>query len=388
MPYYIKYISYLALFLICSCKADQRKSNSGGIDLVKIDTTFLGARLTSFEHLGDNRYEAIISPAFEPVNPSPWFAFGISAQTEKEIEIELNYGKYQHRYIPKISSDGKLWEKLPQTRFSVDTVTGKALLNLWVTPQRQYVAAQELESSRDTYAWIDTTMEYHPNLVRKVAGKTALGNNNYVLELEDPTVRKAVILIARQHPPEIPGGTIGFKAFYEALLAHSSLASKFRKRYNVYAFPLLNPDGADMGNWRHNAKGVDLNRDWQEFTQPETQMVKSYVEDKIEAGQHIDFAIDFHTSHSGPYLLVLDSINASKTKKHTAQWIRNIERNSLFEVEVRRRSQDLPYCYNYFYNQLGCEAVTYEDGDEVERDVIREKAAVYAQELMRTLINN
>ena len=126
-----------------------------------------------------------------------------------------------------------------------------------------------------------------------------------------------------------------------------------------------------MGNWRHNANGVDLNRDWVGFTQPETQTVKSYIESVIEKGNKIEFAMDFHTSYSGPYMLVLDSINEIKTKGIIPKWIQNIESNSQFKVEARRRSQDLPYCYNYFFNQAGCEAVTYEDGDEINRDIIK-----------------
>ena len=67
-------------------------------------------------------------------------------------------------------------------------------------------------------------------------------------------------------------------------------------------------------------------------------------------GKKIQFAIDFHTSYSGPYLLVLDSINTAKSKKIIPDWIQKIEMNSNFKVEARRRSQKLPYCYNYFIN--------------------------------------
>ena len=67
-------------------------------------------------------------------------------------------------------------------------------------------------------------------------------------------------------------------------------------------------------------------------------------------------------------------------------WIKNIESNSSFKVTPKRRSQKLPYCYNYFYNELGSESVTYEDGDEVDRELIKRKAVVYATELMKTLL--
>ena len=42
-----------------------------------------------------------------------------------------------------------------------------------------------------------------------------------------------------------------------------------------------NPDGVDSGYWRHNSNGVDLNRDWIEFTQPETKAIKQFLESKV-----------------------------------------------------------------------------------------------------------
>ena len=37
-------------------------------------------------------------------------------------------------------------------------------------------------------------------------------------------------------------------------------------------------------DWRHNANGVDLNRDWTAFTQPETQAIKNYLEVQVKEG--------------------------------------------------------------------------------------------------------
>lgn len=356
-------------------------------DEISFDNSFKGARLDSIKNLGNNKFIAYISPAFEPTNPSSYFAFAVSSKTKKKIQVQLNYGTYKHRYIPKLSMDKISWKKIDSKNILIDTVNHTATIKLSVTPQKLYVAAQEIETTEDTYKWVSELLNQNPNLKKVVAGKTALNNDNYCLELENENVKNAIGLIARQHPPETPGGTVGFKAFYETLLADTEIANNFRTHFNIYAFPLFNPDGADMGNWRHNANGVDLNRDWKEFTQPETKMAKKYFENKVKQGQNIRFALDFHTSHSGPYLLVLDSLNQSKSKHITSDWIQNIVANSKFKVQDRKRSQELPYCYNYFYNQFGCEAVTYEDGDEVDRTIIKQKAKVYANELMKTLIN-
>lgn len=387
----LKYLMYkrenctliiVIILLMVSCDWSKPKNN------VVFDATFGGARLDRVISLENDRYKLKIKPAFEPVNKSPYYAFSVISKSPKTIELELDYGEYKHRYIPKLSYDRITWEKIGSKNINLDTLTGKPILKLDVSSKKLYVSAQEIESSEDTNSWVDELLIEQTEIEKIIAGKTVLGKNNYVLEIENDSIVNSIVLIARQHPPEIPGGTIGFKAFFEELLSNSKAANIFRSKFNVYTFPLLNPDGADMGNWRHNANGVDLNRDWVDFTQPETQMVDTYLNHKIKEGKKIRFALDFHTSYSGPYMLILDSLNEIKTNKIIPDWIQRIENNSQFKVEARRRSQDLPYCYNYFFNKFHCEAVTYEEGDEVDRDIIKKRAQAYARELMATLNDN
>jgi len=374
----------LIVLVLSSCK-EEKESRTLSNEIV-LDTSFAGARLNKFQKIEKGKYAAYVYPENEPVNSSPWFAFGLEAEKPGQIELQLNYGDYQHRYIPKLSYDLVNWEPLESSKIKIDTVLHTATLSLKVLSKKVYIAAQELESSAKTYSWVDSLQLAIPDLKKAVAGKTVLGNDNYVLLHENEKVTNSMVLVARQHPPEIPGGTIGFKNFFETVFSDSELAKTFRASFNVYAFPLLNPDGADMGNWRHNANGVDLNRDWAAFTQPETQMVKQFVEEKVKAGNKVRFAVDFHTSYSGPYLLVLDSINENKTDKIIPNWIAEIEKTPNFKVEARRRSQELPYCYNYFFNELDSEAVTYEDGDEIDRAIIKRRAKTYAEELMKVLL--
>ncbi|WP_035094578.1 M14 family metallopeptidase [Aquimarina megaterium] len=372
-------------WILVSCKVNTEKPyvNQGS---VIFDTAFVSARLDSVRQIGENKYEAWVLPAYEPVNQSPWYAFGMQSNNEKEIFLTLHYGKYKHRYIPKISTDKKRWRSIPSDQVILDTVTGSATLQLQVSTQKIYIASQEIETSLDTYNWIKQFLQDFPEVKKQKVGVTSMATPLYMLTLEKGNNIDTVVLIARQHPPEIPGGTIGFKIFVETMFSEREVALQFRDKFNIIVFPLLNPDGVDHGYWRHNANGKDLNRDWVDFTQPETQLVKKTIETKVKQGQKIRFAIDFHTSYSGPYMLVLDSINEAKTAKVIPDWVTHIEKNSEFIVEQRRRSQGLPYAYNYFFNAFGAEAVTYEEGDETDRKVIKERAKVYAENLMRTLL--
>ena len=298
----------------------------------------------------------------------------------------MDYGQYKHRYIPKISRDRKRWTPLEASRIRVDSSGSLVQLSLKVTPETLFVAAQELETLKENHIWIQSLIKKYHGLRKQQVGKSVLNRQIDVLTFDQSKSKRTIVLIARQHPPEVPGGTIGFRSFFETLLKDTITGTEFRKHFTIHAFPLLNPDGVYMGNWRHNANGVDLNRDWKNFSQPETQAVRSFIQSKQDLGEKICFALDFHTSHSGPYLLVPDSVNQAKTTGLIPQWIKTIEEGNKFKISPRERSQELPYCYNYFFNEAQAEAVTYEDGDEVARDLIRKKAKVYAQALMKTLL--
>ncbi|WP_136466441.1 M14 family metallopeptidase [Flagellimonas onchidii] len=386
MSFKLSILIFSVSILFFSCGQNEGSKKAMQEKEVFFDISFKSARLNDIKEVGKNIFKAKVLPESEPVNKSPWYAFAVHAKDKRDIKLILDYGEYQHRYIPKVSWDGVNWKALDTDKVKIDTVAHTATLQLDISAKKMFVSAQEIETSEDTYAWMEKFAGKPFDTDQIVAGKTVLDNNNFVLVHEQTGVEDFIVLIARQHPPEIPGGTIGFKSFYETLFTNTDTAKKFRGNFNIYTFPLLNPDGADMGNWRHNANGVDLNRDWVDFTQPETQMVKHFVEEKVKRGKKLRFALDFHTSYSGPYLLVLDSINEAKTSGIIPEWINNIEASSSFKVEARRRSQELPYCYNYFFKVFDAEAVTYEDGDEIDRDTIRKRASVYAETLMQTLL--
>lgn len=366
-----RYVVQLLLIFCISCKTEQSE--------VVFSGDFPGGRLNGVVKEGES-YRVSIEPAHEPVNESPYFAFSVVSSKPRQVRVILDYGAYKHRYIPKVSFDRNEWFPLNKKMVKADPVTGDAILLINVSTTPSYIAAQEITTVEDSRRWLDDL----PSLEIDTIGRSVMGKPLLVVN-SNKKRKRAVVLIARQHPPEIPGGTFSFRAFLETLLQSSSAATKFMEEYNIISFPMPNPDGVDMGYWRHNANGVDLNRDWTAFTQPETQAIKNYLEVQVKEGVEIKFAIDFHTSYSGPYLLTLDSLNQINSSKITSKWLSAIEQNSPFNVEERKRSQQLPYCYNYFFNQFGAEAVTYEEGDEIERGQIRKRAAAYAKELINVL---
>jgi len=61
--------------------------------------------------------------------------------------------------------------------------------------------------------------------------------------------------------------------------------------------PVVNPDGVEHGHWRSNLGGVDLNRDWQDFSQPETRAVRDlFLKLAAATGGGPQLFLDFHST--------------------------------------------------------------------------------------------
>ena len=171
------------------------------------------------------------------------------------------------------------------------------------------------------------------------------------------------------------------------MLGDSPLAREFRDRFAIIAIPLMNPDGVAKGHWRHNANGVDLNRDWGPFTQPETQNILPLLETLDESGTRIRLMLDFHSTRSNLFYTQLAE-ESELAGEFASTWLgRARQRLPDYEFEHdARETSEQANSKNYFFVRYGIPAITYELGDETERDDIRQSASVFAQEMMRLLL--
>lgn len=352
---------------------------------IKFDNQFDGARLNHIEQIDDNSFLIQILPENEPINKSPWFSFRITSEEDNNISITLQYPNFAHRYIPKLSYDKLNWENI--TNVNVDNVNNEAQFNVALKKGVQYISAQEIFDSKENHKWSKQVAQ-DPDWTLNSYGKSVQDRYLYVLENIDEETKETLIFIARQHPPEIPGSTIAYRAFQERIMEKDSLAQAFMDRFNILSYPLINPDGVDLGHWRHNVEGVDLNRDWVAFNQTETKLTRNHITNTVTKNDlEVVFAIDFHTSFSGPYLLVEDSLSNRANKGIIDAWeTALLPFQTDAPLDFRHRSQELPYCYNWFINTFDCEAVTYEEGDEIERTIVKERAEYFAETLMEILL--
>ena len=131
------------------------------------------------------------------------------------------------------------------------------------------------------------------------------------------------------------------KPFVERLLARDELAEEFRRQFGILIVPNINPDGVYHGNWRHNVNGIDLNRDWGPFTQPETQLMRDELARFLEAGAARPYVfLDFHSTAHDVIYTQLDEMETFETERTVLPLTVPvlIEQESMFIVDARSAS--------------------------------------------------
>ena len=107
-----------------------------------------------------------------------------------------------------------------------------------------------------------------------VIGKSVLGKPIYKYIIGTGNIK--IYLWSQMHGNESTT-TKGLFDFLNLLQSKSDLASKLLDSFTFCCIPMLNPDGADAFT-RVNANEVDLNRDSQNLTQPESTVLRTEYE--------------------------------------------------------------------------------------------------------------
>ena len=353
---------------------------------VWVSNAFAGARLNELHQTNDSVYTAVIRPENAPINNSAWYAFKAWAERPQTVEIRLTYEDGVHRYVPKLSRDGKTWTPLDAASYAHDTTDGTATLRLRLGPDTLWVAGQELITSKDFARWMDE-LARSPYVSQQVIGESRQGRPLRMLTITDaPEPTRYVLVISRQHPPEVTG-THAALPFLETIAGDSDLAWAFRQQFAVLAVPLMNPDGVDNGHWRHNAGGVDLNRDWLHFNQPEARIVSEiFGALKKKPGVKVYFGIDFHSTQEDVFYTLSRDLQTDPPGFIDA-WLDAI-RAAFPDYYVNDEPYGLgsPVSKNWFYQTFGIPATTYEVGDESDRALIRSLSAGAAEAMMELLL--
>jgi cytosolic carboxypeptidase protein 6 len=369
------------------------KQDVGG---VTFDNDFDGARLNSIKQENDSLFTAVIEAENYPINPSPWYAFKVSAEKPRTIWVHLTYLNAKHRYFPKISTDGITWKAVDSAdcRLVKDTTTQarnfqdnalseSAFVRIKVGMQPVWIAAQEVVNSTNVDEWTKTLTKKAFVSSEKIGLTTQKRPISCLRIGTDSSEAKIMIVIGRLHPPEVTG-QLALQTFVETLCGDSEMAQQFRKKYTLFVVPMMNPDGVDNGHWRHNGGGVDLNRDWAAFIQPETQIIRDFLRKKMEnPKKKLYFGIDFHSTWDD---IFYTNITGKPTNMDglIKNWFKELEA-AIPDYKVNAKgSKILPGVISkaFFNREFNAEALVYEVGDNTPRDFTALKSRVAAEKLM------
>jgi len=381
-----KILLFIIIFFISPLFASNLDKNKEcSSDIVKIEFNFPGAGSLSCEVIKSDYIKIYINPEIDDsINPSPWFAIRKSEHS-KSIKLELDYKNYKHRYYPKLSKDKKKWTKIDEIFISKKEGGKIVIIDFLPSNQKEYVASQELITDFWYDEWYNE-LESSGRVKREIIGFSVLRNPIPMFFAEKNTNNPYILILGRQHPPEVTGA-FAMKGFINQLLTVNSLTDSFLDRYNILFVPLMNPDGVMNGFWRYNANKKDLNRDWGNFTQPETDAV--YKKLTKLSNKKLVLFIDFHSTFKNIFY-ISDVLEDSSMKHFLRDWLGD-SRDSLSEINysyeiINSLNKDNGVSKNYIYNKYKIPSVTYEVSDNENRNIIQQSSSVLATNLMKLLL--
>lgn len=350
-----------------------------------IDNAFNGARFSDLIIHNDTAISISTKPENEPINSSPWYALRLISERESTstLTIQINYPvNHKHRYWPNISIDGESWSRIDSTIVRISDDSLKTTVTLEISSDTTWVSAQPIIASQHVNAWCKQMM-LNEHVDYSTAGTSLLGRELPFLKIGSGA--KAIVIFSRQHPPEVTG-FLALQFFLDEIVSNN-LSNDFLREYSLLVYPLLNPDGVDLGHWRHNAAGVDLNRDWAYYRQPEVNAVANHVVKTLnEENLEVVLGLDFHSTWYDVYYSTDRSLEV-KNLAFTDKWFQHLEANiEGYKVKDAPSGLRSPVSKGWFVSQFNAPGITYEIGDNTSLEFNKKKSKVAASGLMKIFL--
>lgn len=381
----------LLFVLLAACAATNRPQDAAEpfcrVGDLTFHTDFEGAALHACSGPG-NEPLLTVAPEYLPINPSPWYAWrvtrGPAAPGEPgQVTITQRYLYGWHRYHPWTSTDGEHWARLPEEREAL-LDDGSARFTLDVPSGGLLVAAQPPLTNAATEDWA-TALARDNGLREREIAESVGGRPVNAYETEVEGRRGLLVLVGRQHPPEVTGA-LAYRDFVGRLFSNDELASRFRAAYAIGLVPALNPDGIVGGHWRTNERGVDLNRDWGPFTQPETRGAERWLAG-LNAQAPLSLFMDFHSTTYDVFYMQHPADDPFPSGFAPA-WRANLGRRLGSDMPdwSGEHNPGLPTAKSWVRKQYGVVAMTYEVGDNTPHERARRVAVAAAEEMMKLML--
>ena len=361
--------------------AEPRRTWSFEEDGLRFDNQLPAARLSGVERLDDGSHRLHIAPEAHPINPSPWYGFRLHSDAARALDLRFSYPHgYRHRYLPKLSRDGRDWREAGAGEYSVDDA-GNARLQFQVEPGELRVFAQPPLLPDDMQTWA-AQVAARVEARQRTFGRSVQGRPLRAFEFGAGPGAPLLLVVGGQHPPENTGAR-ALMGFVETLAGDTAQAREFRRGVRVLVVPQLNPDGVVAGHWRGNANGVDINRDWGPFAQPETRALRDLLAARQGDGR-VAFAIDFHSTFRDVFYTVAEDPSRMPGGLLHA-WMGAMEARFPGRIEEKAYAATSAVFKNWAWCSFGAPAVTYEVGDTTPPATLDAVSRHAAESLMALL---
>ncbi|QYJ84257.1 MULTISPECIES: M14 family metallopeptidase [Shewanella] len=232
-----------------------------------------------------------------------WFNFRLQGEVGQRYTLNIinagqaSYTKGWEDYQAAATYDRQQWFRLP-TQYQDGKLTIEVELDCEMI-QIAYFAPYSYERHQDLLS----AVQVHPLVSLEHLGKTLDDRDMTLVKVGDEDEEKAKIWItARQHPGETMAEWLVEGLLNNLLDGDCPTAKALLDKANFYIVPNMNPDGGVRGHLRTNAKGVNLNREWQSPSLEKSPEVYHVVNRMKETG--VDLYYDVHGDEGLPYVFL------------------------------------------------------------------------------------
>jgi hypothetical protein len=245
-----------------------------------------------------------------------WYYFRVDGAKDQAFTLDLvdlpgeynyrpNRGAITGETLPWYSEDNQHWLPIESAEYQPDT----PLMRIRLRPQANKIWIAHVPPYTNQHLQrLLGEFKKHPALRERVIGKTAQGRKMLLLTITDeraPEAQKKVLwLMFRQHSWEAGSSWAGEGAL-RFLLSADPIAAEIRRTAIFKILPLCDPDGVARGGVRFNARGFDLNRNWDavdEKKMPEIASQRKAILDWVDAGRRVDLFLSLHNTETSEYL--------------------------------------------------------------------------------------
>lgn len=298
-----------------------------------------------------------------------WFYFRVTgaAGTAARFVIENAAGAAYpggwDGYEARMSSDLRSWG-LADTSYEDGRLIIETLIpddSVWFAYFAPYTLTRHAE--------LIALCQHASHATLDVIGRTLDGRDMDRLTFGEPGPGKKTIWVtARQHPGESMAEWAA-EGFLDRLVNDTDPGARdLLKRAVVHVVPNMNPDGSFRGHLRTNAKGINLNREWDKASEENSPEVFAVLQQMKQTG--VDLFLDMHGDEALPYNFIAgaegvpgwtagDQGKLDAYKSSLAQLNPDFQTEHGYPVDAPG-SADLSIATNWMRHAFGCLAMTLE----------------------------